>query len=113
MQERDKHAEGERQGKRERERKVHNWDIVPRVFPSFGICCKNCMQFDRLATTTTTTIATIAFETIVTGAFSKVMAVCVGEGKLNFGGVARGAFWGVIILMSLHKSHLHFSQLSN
>lgn len=92
---------------------MHIWDIVPRVFPPFGICCKNCMQFDRLATTTTT-IATIAFETIVTGAFSKVMSVfvCVG-GELNFGGVARGAFWGVIILMSLHKSHLHFSQLSN
>lgn len=39
--------------------------------------------------------------------------LCVCGGELNFGGVARGAFWGVIILMSLHKSHLHFSQLSN
>lgn len=91
MQERDKHAEGERQGKRERERKVHNWDIVPRVFPPFGICCKNYMQFDRLATTTTT-IATIAFETIVTGAFSKVMAVCV-RGRIKFWG--RGS-WCVL-----------------
>lgn len=106
MQERNK--QGKREG--EKERKVHNWDIVPPVFPPLlGFVAKIACNL------TATTIATIAVETIVRGAFSKVMpvCVCVCGGELNFGGVARGAFWGVIILMSLHKSHLHFSQLSN
>lgn len=112
MQERDKHAEGERE--RGKERKVHNWDIVPPVFPPLlGFVAKiacNLTDSQRQQQQSKQLQSKL-----LSGAHlvKSCLCVCVWGGELNFEGVARGAFWGVIILMSLHKSHLHFSQLSN
>lgn len=110
MQERDKHAEGDRQGTRKRRGRCTIGILFPEFSPRLGFVAKIACN---LTDSQRQQQQSQQLHSKLLSRAHLVKSWLCEWGELNFGGVARGAFWGVIILMSLHKSHLHFSQLSN
>lgn len=78
---------------------MHNWDIVTRVFPRLGFVAKIACNLTDSQQQQSQQLQSklLSRAHLVKSCLCLCLCVCVCPcgcvGELNFGGVARGAFW--------------------